>query len=88
MPVELVMHLIKSYGGNFRVVLEIAGECEEFQERLVAGLPHIAAEVVYASRYEMSATVADFLERRTRIALLARDHGDSCVGRVAGLMGK
>jgi len=51
-------------------------------------LPHIAAEVVYASRYEMAATAADFLERRTRIALLAPDHGDSCIARVATLMGE
>ncbi len=85
-PLELVRHLIRSYGGNFRVILEIAGESAEFKERLIEGLPHIAAEVVYAARYEMTATAADFLVRRTRIALLARDHGVSCVGRVAELM--
>ena len=85
-PVELVMHLIRSYGGDFRVVLEIAGESAEFREPLIEGLPHIAAEVVYAARYEMAATAADFLERRTRIALLAPDHGDSCIARVATLM--
>ncbi|HEV8483137.1 MAG TPA: glycerol-3-phosphate dehydrogenase [Blastocatellia bacterium] len=86
-PVELVRHLMRSYGGNFRVVLEITGESAEFKERLIEGLPHIAAEVVYAGRYEMAATAADFLVRRTRIALLARDHGVSCVGRVAELLG-
>ena len=87
-PVELVMHLIRNYGGNFRVVLDIAAESAEFRERLIEGLPHIAAEVVYAARYEMAATAADFLERRTRIALLARDHGDSCAARVAELIGE
>ena len=93
-PVELVKHLMGSYGGNFRVVLEIAAESAEsaesaeFREPLIEGLPHIAAEVLYAARYEMAATTADFLERRTRIALLARDNGASCAARVGQLMGE
>jgi glycerol-3-phosphate dehydrogenase len=86
-PLELVRHLISSYGGNFRAVLEIARESAELRERLIEGLPHIAAEAAYAARYEMAATAADFLVRRTRIALLARDHGVSCVGLVAEVMG-
>ena len=85
-PLELVTHLISSYGGNFRTVLEIAAESADFREPLIEGLPHIAAEVVYAARYEMAATAADFLVRRTRISLLARDHGVSIEGRVAELM--
>jgi len=85
-PLELVTHLISSYGGNFRAVLEIAGESAELRERLIEGLPHIAAEAVYAARYEMAATAADFLVRRTRISLLARDHGASIESRVTELM--
>jgi glycerol-3-phosphate dehydrogenase len=34
----------------------------------------------------MAATVDDFLSRRTRLSLLARDGGASCVARVAQLM--
>jgi glycerol-3-phosphate dehydrogenase len=53
----------------------------------VLGLPHIEAEVVYAARYEMTATVEDVLARRTRITLLASDNGRSCAMRVAALIG-
>jgi glycerol-3-phosphate dehydrogenase len=85
-PVDLVRHLIRSYGGNFRTVLEIARESPDLRNCLIDGLPHIAAEVVYAARYEMAATVEDFLARRTRLALLDRDHGRSCEGVVSELL--
>jgi len=82
-----VEHLMNTYGGNYRVVLDITGESKEMKETLVRGLPQIEAEVVYAARYEMIATVEDVLARRTRITLLASDHGRSCAMRVATLMG-
>jgi len=82
-----VEHLMNTYGGNYRVVLEITRESKEMRETLAQGLPHIEAEVVYAARYEMIATVEDLLARRTRITLLASDHGRSCAMRVATLIG-
>ncbi|HJQ68544.1 MAG TPA: glycerol-3-phosphate dehydrogenase [Blastocatellia bacterium] len=86
--VETATHLIETYGGNFRAVLEIASESEELKNLLDAELPHIEAEVIYAARAEMAATVEDFLARRTRIALVARDHGRVCAARVATLMAR
>lgn len=85
--VETATHLIETYGGNYRAVLEIASESDELKSPLTSGLPHIEAEVIYAARAEMIVTVEDFLARRTRIALLAPDHGRSCAARVAVLMG-
>jgi glycerol-3-phosphate dehydrogenase len=85
--VSTVEHLMNTYGGNYRIVLDITRESEMMRETLVRGLPHIEAEVVYAARYEMIATVEDVLARRTRITLLARDHGRSCAMRVATLIG-
>jgi len=82
-----VEHLMNTYGGNYRVVLDITRESKEMKETLVRGLPHIEAEVVYAARYEMAATVEDVLARRTRITLLASDHGRSCCKRVATVIG-
>ena len=84
--VATVKHLMETYGGNYRVILELTRESEELKSVLVEGLPHIEAEVVYASRFEMASTAEDFLSRRTRIELLARDNGRSCVTRVASLM--
>ena len=85
--VSTVEHLMNTYGGNYRVVLDITRESKEMKETLVRGLPHIEAEVVYAARYELTATVEDVLARRTRITLLASDHGRSCAMRVATLIG-
>lgn len=85
-PITTVEHLIGGYGGNYRVVLELTRESEHLKSRLIDGLPHIEAEVVYAARYEMAATVEDFLARRTRLELIARDHGSSCAERVASLL--
>ena len=75
-----------AYGGNYRVILELTDESEELRTILMESLPHIGAEVVYAARYEMAATVEDFLSRRSRIELLARDHGRLCAMRVASLL--
>jgi len=86
LPVETVEHLMHKYAGNSRVILEITRESPDLRSPLIEGLPHIAAEVVYAARYEMAMTVEDFLARRTRIALLSRDHGSGCVARVGELI--
>ncbi|MFP5265464.1 MAG: glycerol-3-phosphate dehydrogenase [Blastocatellia bacterium] len=79
-------HLIDTYGGNYKMLLEMTRESEDLKHALIRGLPHIEAEVVYAARYEMAVTLDDFLARRTRLALLARDGGHSCATRVASLM--
>jgi glycerol-3-phosphate dehydrogenase len=85
--IATVEHLMETYGGNYRAILELTRESEELKATLVDGLPHIEAEVVYAARFEMASTVEDFLSRRTRIELLARDNGRSCATRVASLLG-
>jgi glycerol-3-phosphate dehydrogenase len=84
----LVEHLMETYGGNYRVILKLTRESGDLKSSLIDGLPHIEAEVLYAVRYEMAATVGDVLSRRTRIDLLARDHGRSCAARVTSLMGR
>lgn len=86
LPVETVERLIQHYGGNYVAVLEPTRQREELKRPLIEGLPHIEAEVIYAMRHEMIVTVEDFLSRRTRISLLARDGGASCVVRVAQLL--
>ncbi|MEW6208623.1 MAG: glycerol-3-phosphate dehydrogenase [Acidobacteriota bacterium] len=86
LPVETIDHLMRSYGRNFRDVLKIARKSGELKLPLIAGLPHIRAEVVYAARYEMATSVEDFLERRTRIALLDKDHGQSQTELISNLL--
>ncbi|HVG18868.1 MAG TPA: glycerol-3-phosphate dehydrogenase [Blastocatellia bacterium] len=86
--VATARHLIETYGGNYKKLLEITRESEDLKQALARDLPHIGAEVVYAARYEMAVTIDDFLARRTRIALIAGDGGRSCAMRVASLMGR
>jgi glycerol-3-phosphate dehydrogenase len=84
--VATVEHLIQTYGSNYRVILELTRESDGLKSTLVDALPHIEAEVLYAARYEMAATIEDVLARRTRIDLLARDHGRLCTNRIGVLM--
>ena len=86
--VATAARLIETYGGNYKIVLGITRESEDLKRTLARGLPHIEAEVVYAARHEMAVTVEDFLARRTRITLTARDGGRSCATRVASLMAR
>jgi glycerol-3-phosphate dehydrogenase len=54
--------------------------------RVVPDLPYIMAEVVYACRYEMAATLGDVLERRTRIGFEDWARGTNAAARVARCM--
>ena len=84
--IETANHLVRTYGSGARRIVELARESKALAEPLLPGLPHIAAEVVYSSRYEMAIRADDFLARRTRISLLSSDRGESLVTRVGGLM--
>jgi glycerol-3-phosphate dehydrogenase len=88
LPQDTLEHLMAEYGDRYGEILEIARSNPRLKAALAEGLPHIEAEVLYAARYEMAATVEDFLARRTRIALLARDSGRAAAMRVATLMGE
>jgi glycerol-3-phosphate dehydrogenase len=85
-PRETAEHLLESYGGNTVAVLELTRQREAWKRRLIADLPHIEAEAVYAARYEMAVTVEDVLARRTRLSLLGRDGGASCVAHITELL--
>ena len=56
------------------------------REPLVAGLPYLRAEAVYAVRHEMARSVDDVLSRRTRARLLARDASAAAADDVASLI--
>lgn len=64
----------------------ILRERPELAAPLVEGLANVEAEVVYAARCEMAATVDDVLERRTRLALLDAGHGRAAAPRIAELL--
>jgi glycerol-3-phosphate dehydrogenase len=59
------------YGHAAHDVLAVARERAELAEPIVADLPDVLAEVVYAARREQARTLGDVLLRRTRLGLLA-----------------
>jgi glycerol-3-phosphate dehydrogenase len=84
----LTVHLADRYGGEARTVRAMIDAEPSLGEPLVAGLPYVRAEAVYAARYEMARTVDDVLSRRTRARLLNRDASAAAAGDVAELIGE
>ena len=84
---EQVRHLADRFGGEARGVMAMVERDPSLAEPLVPGLPYLAAEAVYAARYEMARSLDDVLARRTRARLLARDDSARAAARVAALIG-
>jgi glycerol-3-phosphate dehydrogenase len=82
----VVAHLANRYGGEARTVLALLDSDPTLREPLVAGLPYLRAEAVYAARHEMARSVDDVLSRRTRARLLARDASAAAADDVADLI--
>jgi glycerol-3-phosphate dehydrogenase len=78
------------YGYAARDVLGVAAERGELAQPIVAGLPDLLAEAVFAARREQARGVADVLLRRTRLGLLAArelcEPGGDAPARVAGAL--
>jgi glycerol-3-phosphate dehydrogenase len=68
-------HLVEQHGDRAPAVLDLVTEDATLGAPLVPGLPWIAAEAVWAVRREMAMTVADVVERRTRLSLADRAAG-------------
>ena len=66
---SIVAHLHARYGTEVPAVLAVAEQRPELLEPMVAGLPYLGAEVIYAARAEMAQSVDDVLSRRTRATL-------------------
>ena len=67
-PPETAARLIATYGSDALAAARAAIEPSELRP-LTPGVPLCAAEVRYAARSEMARTLADVLERRSRLAL-------------------
>jgi glycerol-3-phosphate dehydrogenase len=88
-PTTTLAALAGRYGHAAHDVLAVARERPELAQPIVAGLPDLLAEVVYAARREQARTLGDVLLRRTRLALLAGRQiaaGGEAAGRVAAAL--
>ena len=79
-------HLADRFGGEAPTLRAMAATDPSLLEPLVAGLPYLRVEAVYAARYEMARNVDDVLSRRTRARLLARDASAAAAEDVAALI--
>ncbi|MGI8683822.1 MAG: FAD-dependent oxidoreductase [Acidimicrobiales bacterium] len=79
-------HLASRYGGDAGAVAALVAADPDLGRPLVAGLPYLRAEALYAARAEMAQTVDDVLSRRTRSLLLARDASAAAAADVARLL--
>jgi glycerol-3-phosphate dehydrogenase len=79
-------HLAGRFGTEADTVRGLAADDPNLAEPLVAGLPYLRAEAVYAARHEMAHTLDDVLSRRTRARLLARDNSARAAPAVADLL--
>jgi glycerol-3-phosphate dehydrogenase len=61
---EVLRHLADRYGGDARTIAAMVAADPDLGLPLVATLPHLRAEAVYAARYEMAQTLDDVLSRR------------------------
>ncbi len=86
LPMDVTRHLAFSYGSNFDALIRLMLDDERLRERLVADLPMVKAEVVYAARHELAVSLTDALTRRTRLAMLAGEASLGCARIAAELM--
>jgi glycerol-3-phosphate dehydrogenase len=85
---ETLKHLEQSYGTGMKQLLQLVADDASLAQPLVADLPYIRAEVIYACREEMAMTPADVLARRTSITLEDRQRGLDVVDAVATTLAK
>lgn len=78
--------LVAGYGAAVTEVLDLIESAPELAGPLPGGGPHLAAEVVHATRFEGALHVDDVLTRRTRLSITAADRGYVAVEHVAALM--
>ncbi|MBN7794424.1 glycerol-3-phosphate dehydrogenase/oxidase [Microbacterium esteraromaticum] len=79
-------HFGERYGTEAAFLGQLIADDSSLSAPLVAGLPYLEAEVVYAARHEMARNVDDVLARRTRSRIQARDASAEAAPRVAALL--
>ncbi len=82
-----VSHLLGRHGSNTSLVVRLIRDDPTLGLRLIPDLPYVRAEVVHAVRHELCETVADMIERRSRIAVEDRARGLGIAREVSDLMG-
>ena len=83
---EAARRLVDRHGTDAPAVLDLA-ESEDLLRPLVPGRPFLEAEVAWAAREELAASVDDVLSRRLRLSPELPDRGRAIAPRVAAILG-
>jgi glycerol-3-phosphate dehydrogenase len=86
LPADLREAMAARYGTRAALVASLAIGSPELGRPLVPGCPVAAAEVIYAMRYEMAASVADFIHRRTGLSWRHPRYAGAAAAAAARLM--
>ena len=86
--VARIEHLLRRYGAEIDVVLEMVAARPELGRPLTGAEDYLAVEAVYAATHEGALHLDDVLTRRTRISIETWDRGIAAAGSVARLMGE
>ena len=88
LSIHIATRLTRTYGSNVEVIEAIISENAPVYSSIIQGTDFIAAEIIYAVRFEMAITIADVLMRRTRLALITGRQSFEYLQFVAELMGR
>jgi glycerol-3-phosphate dehydrogenase len=66
---DLETHLYRRFGEESPIILAMIAADHELARRPITGQPYLAAEFLFAVRFEMAASLIDLLTRRTRAHL-------------------
>jgi glycerol-3-phosphate dehydrogenase len=86
LSVHIATRLMQTYGSNIEQIETILSENNSLYSSIIPGTDFIAAEIIYAVRFQMAITIADVLMRRTRLALITGKKSFEFVPFVAELM--
>jgi len=85
LPSDTLPHLVAAYGSRYREILTLGADRPDLRTRLAENSPVVGAELVWAVRHEMAATLADAVVRRTPLGALGYP-GDAAVDRAAAIV--
>lgn len=85
-PEDVARHLADNYGMRAVAIARAMAKDAKLAERLVPGRPEVLAQVDWAVKEEMAATVCDVMVRRTQLFYRDRDQGLGAALRVAERM--
>ena len=83
---ETVTHLLDRYGSEISEIMKLIQTDRKLAAPVIRELPYLKAELVYAVTHEGALSVADVMERRTRIWFEASDYGLASVNSVADVI--